>query len=59
MIAWMRHRTTAYDDLVIPRGDGERRRVRRMLAERSKRLLDRYRAGDPPEECPLAAALRP
>lgn len=59
VIAWMRHQTTAYDDLVIPRVAGERRRVRRMLAERSKRLLDVYRReGGPPQPgCPLAAAL--
>jgi hypothetical protein len=57
VIAWMRHQTTAYDDLAIQRVTGERRDVRRMLAERSRRLLDRYRAGDPPEDCPLRAAL--
>lgn len=60
VIAWMRHQTTAYDDLVIPRVAGERRRVRRMLAERSKRLLDGYRrAGTAPTGCPLVAALTP
>jgi hypothetical protein len=47
VIAWMRHQTTAYDDMVIPRVRGERRRVRRMLAERSKALLERYRRGLP------------
>ena len=59
VIAWMRHQTTAYDDLVIPRIKGERRRVRRMLAERSRALLDAYRAGRPrdPSICPLARAL--
>jgi hypothetical protein len=58
VIAWMRHQTTAYDDLVIPRVAGERRRVRRMLAERSKRLLDGYRRGPQAHgACPLAAAL--
>ena len=60
VIAWMRHQTTAYDDLQIPRVAGERRRVRRMLAERSKRMLDGYRreAGPQQVDCPLAAALR-
>jgi hypothetical protein len=54
VIAWMRHQTTAYDDMVIPRVRGERRRVRRMLAERSKSLLDAYRRGMPPAAaCPL------
>ncbi len=54
VIAWMRHQTTAYDDMVIPRVRGERRRVRRMLAERSKALLEAYRRGTPPTAgCPL------
>ena len=59
VIAWMRHQTTAYDDMVIPRIKGERRRVRRMLAERSKLLLARYRRGEAPSEgrCPPASAL--
>lgn len=60
VIAWMRHRTTAYDDMSIPRIKGERRRVRRMLAERSRLVLDAYRRGLPPApgECPLERALR-
>ena len=55
----MRHQTTAYDGMVIPRIKGERRRVRRMLAERSKLLLSRYRRGEAPQEgrCPLVSAL--
>jgi hypothetical protein len=59
VIAWMRHQTTAYDDMAIARIKGERRRVRRMLAERSKQLLDVYRrAGSPvPPVCPLRNAL--
>ena len=53
------YRITAYDRMTIPRVKGERREVRRMLAERSRKLLDRYRAGNPvdPEICPLAAAV--
>src|SRR5262249_10905354 len=43
VIAWMRHQTTAYDSMRIPRERGRRREVRRMLAERSKNLLQRYR----------------
>ena len=59
VIAWMRHQTTAYDNMSIARIKGERRMVRRMLAERSRHLLDRYRAGlDPEENCPLAKALK-
>ena len=57
VIAWMRHQTTAYDGMEIPRIKGERRRVRRMLAERSKRLLEAYRLGRDPAACPLQRAL--
>jgi hypothetical protein len=60
-IAWLRHQTTEYDDLVIPRVKGMRREVRRQLAERSRRLLGRYRRGEAVdwEECPLSMALLP
>lgn len=44
-IAWLRHQTTGYDSMHIPRVKGMRREVRRMLAERSRELLGRYRAG--------------
>jgi hypothetical protein len=58
VIAWMRHSTTGYDSLVIPRVQGKRREVRRMLAWRSHELLDGYRRGAPVlEECPLQKAL--
>jgi hypothetical protein len=58
VIAWLRHQTTGYDNLVIPRVKGKRREVRRMLAARSKELLARYRRGAPvPEGCPLQKAL--
>jgi hypothetical protein len=58
VIAWMRHSTTGYDSLVIPRVKGKRREVRRMLARRSHELLERYRRGAPmPEGCPLQKAL--
>jgi hypothetical protein len=59
VIAWMRHRTTAYESMAIPRVKGERRAVRRMLAARSKALLDAYRAGRAidPAACPLGRAL--
>ena len=57
-IAWMRHQTTGYDDMVIPRVAGRRREVRRMLAQRSLQLLARYRRGEPVDaSCPLARAL--
>ena len=59
VIAWMRHQTTAYDSITIPRGKGNRREVRRMLAQRSKEVLTRYRRGQPPPtDCPLRSALR-
>ena len=45
VIAWMRHQTTGYDGMVIPRVKGKRREVRRMLAQRSQELLARYRRG--------------
>lgn len=58
-IAWLRHQTTSYDDMQIPRVKGMRREVRRMLAERSRQLLGRYRAGAvvPPESCLLRRGL--
>jgi len=58
VIAWMRHQTTAYDGMVIPRVRGKRREVRRMLARRSHELLEGYRRGEPlPEGRPLMKAL--
>jgi hypothetical protein len=45
-IAWLRHATTAYDSMAIARRKGERREVRRRLAQRSRQLLDRYRRGE-------------
>lgn len=58
VIAWMRHQTTGYDGMVIPRVKGKRREVRRMLAQRSHELLVRYRRREPiGEDCPLKQAL--
>jgi len=58
VIAWMRHETTAYDDMTIPREKGARREVRRMLAKRSRNLLERYRQGiSVAGKCPLLLAL--
>lgn len=60
VIAWMRHQTTAYDCMTIARIKGERRQVRRMLAQRSVELLEGYRRGRPiGAECPLWRALHP
>ncbi len=58
VIAWMRHQTTAYDSMSIPRIKGQRLEIRRMLAERSTMLLKAYRqdlAASP--DCPLQKAL--
>lgn len=58
VIAWLRHRTTGYDSMVIPRIKGKRREIRRRLAQRSKELLARYRQGTACRVgCPLTAAL--
>jgi hypothetical protein len=58
VIAWMRHQTTAYDSMTVPRVKGKRREVRRMLARRSKELLSKYRCGEPAfVDCPLQRAL--
>ncbi|MET0286671.1 MAG: DUF2293 domain-containing protein [Polyangiales bacterium] len=58
-IAWLRHATTGYDNMEIPRVKGMRREVRRMLAERSRLLLARYRRGESiaAESCLLHRAL--
>ena len=58
VIAWMRHQTTAYDSMVIPRVRGKRREVRRMLAERSRQVLEQYRSGAAlSSNCPLYKSL--
>ncbi|MGZ3424834.1 MAG: DUF2293 domain-containing protein [Polyangiales bacterium] len=58
VIAWMRHQTTAYDRLSIPRIAGKRREVRRELARISCALLDRHRGDEAhaPATCPLCTA---
>jgi hypothetical protein len=55
----MRHQTTLYDEMKIARIKGERREVRRMLAEQSRRLLRQYREGIavPPGKCEMRKAL--
>ena len=58
VIAWMRHKTTAYDAMDIARIKGERRKVRAMLARRSVELLESFRKGDKiGDESPLIKAL--
>lgn len=58
VIAWMRHQTTAYESMRIPREKGKRREVRRMLAGRSVELLKAYREGlETSPGCPLKRSL--
>jgi hypothetical protein len=59
VIAWMRHQTTAYDEMKIPRIAGKRREVRRELAQISRSVLDLHRRDVPHEirGCPLCAAI--
>src|SRR4051812_29869740 len=58
VIAWMRHQTTGYNGMAIPRVKGKRREVRRLLARRSQELLQRYRRGEiAGDECPLMRAV--
>jgi hypothetical protein len=59
VIAWMRHATTAYDNMNIPLVKGRRREVRRELAQQSKTILSAYRSGRDVDRdlCPLAQAL--
>ena len=59
VIAWMRHKTTNYDNLKIARIKGERRKVRKQLAQRSLAILKQYRSGQPvATDCPLWKALK-
>lgn len=59
VIAWMRHQTTDYDEMLIPRIKGARREVRRELAEISRGLLDLHRRDVQHAEasCPLCKAI--
>jgi hypothetical protein len=55
----MRHQTTAYDRMQIPRIAGKRREVRRELARISRAVLDLHRADTPHAiaACPLCTAI--
>ncbi|MDP3275331.1 MAG: DUF2293 domain-containing protein [Deltaproteobacteria bacterium] len=59
LIAWMRHQTTAYDNMDVARVKGERRRVRAYLAEISRAVLDLHRGPSvhAPAACPLCMAI--
>lgn len=60
VIAWLRHQTTTYDQLAIPRIKGMRRQVRRELAEVGRVVLDRHRRSEAHAAvgCPLCTALQ-
>lgn len=59
VIAWMRHQTTAYDNVKIAKVKGLRRKVRRDFAQESTNILKAYRAGTAVlNSCPLAKALK-
>ena len=57
VIAWMRHQTTAYDNMQIARIKGRRREVRRELAAISRAVLDLHRrdVGHAEATCPLCS----
>ncbi|HEY0468854.1 MAG TPA: DUF2293 domain-containing protein [Polyangiaceae bacterium] len=59
VIAWMRHQTTAYDRMAIPRVTGKRRQVRRELATIARAILDLHRRDTPhaAAACPLCTAV--
>jgi hypothetical protein len=59
VLAWMRHKTSDYDNMKISRFGDDRREVRREIAQISKFLLGRYRQGEVIAEdvCLLRAAL--
>jgi hypothetical protein len=60
VIAWMRHQTTAYDQMRIERVAGRRREVRRELAQISRAVLELHRRDAPHVgKCPLCAAAKP
>lgn len=59
VIAWLRHQTTSYDTLAIPRVRGARRKARRDMAQMSRALLDLHRRDNShtPAACPLCKTL--
>ncbi|MCX5746284.1 MAG: DUF2293 domain-containing protein [Proteobacteria bacterium] len=59
VIAWMRHQTTAYDQMKIERAPGRRREVRRELAQISRAVLDLHRRDVPhaARACTLCTAV--
>lgn len=59
VIAWMRHKTTPYDNIKIARIKGERRKIRRNYAQISISLLNNYRKGSTIDKnCPLLLEIK-
>lgn len=60
VIAWMRHQTTAYDNMQVARIKGARRELRRELAQISNELLNHHRRNlaHPVALCPLCRSLQ-
>jgi hypothetical protein len=58
VLAWMRHKTTDYDTMKIPRVPFGRRKTRKKLAGQSKKLLNQYRQGNAPANQLLEKALQ-
>ena len=46
VMAWMRHKTSAYDATPVARVKGARRELRRQIARQSERILAKYRSGE-------------
>ncbi|MGL4854006.1 MAG: DUF2293 domain-containing protein [Lentisphaeria bacterium] len=56
--AWLRHKTTQYDNMKIARVKGKRGQVRSELAKLSYALLENYRCGNViSDDCPIKKAL--
>lgn len=60
VMAWMRHQTSNYDSIAVPRIKGARRELRRQIAHQSERILGAYRRGDriDTKTCALYKALQ-
>jgi hypothetical protein len=59
LFAWMRHKTSSYDNIAVPHVKGARRELRKKIAARSRQILVPYRSGKDvnTETCPLYRAL--
>lgn len=58
-LAWMRHNTTSYDSMKIPRIKGERRKIRRKLIQKSLLTLQPFRDGVViNDNCPIQKILK-